>query len=84
MFSWKRKNQVEDLVEAIKARVPPPPEKQEHYRVGFDEGTQMVTLTLMGNGTSMTLSMSPLAVDKLKRMLDAAKPIPEEEDEQPD
>jgi hypothetical protein len=90
MFSWKRKSNVDELMDAIKGlnQVVPPaaPKSEEHYRVGFDEATRMVTLTLIANGGShsMTLSMDVKAVDKLKRMLDAAKPLEDEDDVEPE
>lgn len=59
---------------------PPPKRHQEHYRVGFDEGSQMVTLTFIADGgNSMTLSMNPEACEKMIRMLRAAYPEEVEE-----
>ena len=47
-----------------------PPKPKEHYRVGFDsEG--MTTLTLMSDGSTMTLSMNQEACEQLIKMLRA-------------
>lgn len=48
---------------------------KEFYRVGFVEETQMVTLTLLGDGgSSMTLSMNHSASEQLIRMIRSAFP----------
>ena len=88
MFSWKRKNNADDLMAAIKSindalPVPQLPKSEEHYRIGYDIGRQMVTLTLLAdNGNSMTLSMSDDEVDRMIRMIEAARNLPEEHDDQ--
>lgn len=79
MFGWfKRDYTMPTLPDPI--TYPPMPQtskpkNNEHYRVGFDDGTEMVTLTLLGGGgTSMTLSMNKDATEHLIRMLRAAIP----------
>lgn len=53
---------------------PPKPAGREYYRVGFVEPDEMVTLTVLGDGSSMTLSMNHGACEQLIRMLRAAFP----------
>jgi hypothetical protein len=44
---------------------------RDHYRVGYDNETGATTLTLHTDVTSMTLSLGPLDVLRLIRMLGA-------------
>lgn len=89
MFNWFKKDKSSNVIPfpdhrdygvADKEALPVPEpvrsaKKLEHYRIGFDEGQQMVTLTLMtDSGTSMTLSMNVDACEKMIRMLRAAYP----------
>lgn len=81
MFDWfskknKRPNNIYNFpAPASYPELPPvkpaaPPKSQEHYRVGFnDDGA--TTLTLMADGTSMTLTMNQEACEHLIRMLRA-------------
>jgi hypothetical protein len=50
--------------------VKPPRKAQEHYRVGFDDNGA-TTLTLLADGTSMTLTMNQEACEHLIKMLRA-------------
>jgi hypothetical protein len=86
MFDWFKNKEYSNVVKFPEPKetpktpyvVPPAPTpepRKEHYRIGFEDSTQMVTLTLMSEyGTSMTLSMNPDACEKLIRMLRAAYP----------
>ena len=54
-------------------------EARECYRVGHDPATNCVTLTLLADYGSTTLSLSDDEVDRLIRLLRAAKSTQEEE-----
>ena len=86
MFNWfknlfKKDNQavplkVEETKELENTMIPPLPQLPEHtindyYRVGYDSQQGFTTLTLMSDGSSMTLSMGPYEVLRLIRMLGA-------------
>ena len=56
--------------------IPPIPEVpanqyHDHYRVGYDNNNELTTLTLHSDYTSMTLSLEPVDVLRLIRMLAA-------------
>jgi hypothetical protein len=56
--------------------IPPIPEVpanqyHDHYRVGYDNANELTTLTLHSDYTSMTLSLEPVDVLRLIRMLAA-------------
>lgn len=85
MFNWFRnfnKPNNESLADAYSTMenkvnpIPPIPnipknQFRDHYRVGYDNETESTTLTLHTDTTSMTLSLGPLEVLRLIRMLGA-------------
>jgi hypothetical protein len=83
MFSWFRnfKNSKDENfgytnMENNVNPIPPIPnipknQFRDHYRVGYDNETESTTLTLHADYTSMTLSLGPLDVLRLIRMLGA-------------
>lgn len=67
---------VEEAKELENVMIPPLPQLPEHtindcYRVGYDSQLGVTTLTLMSDGSSMTLSMSPYELLRLIRILGA-------------
>lgn len=50
------------------------PKRHEHYRVGYDTGNNMVTITLIGDhGMTMTLSLADRETEHFIRMVGAAR-----------
>lgn len=66
--------------------VPPMPEvkpakvNKEYYRVGYNESTEQVTLTLLTDGGGVTLSMNYYASEHLIKMIRSAFPDDGEND----
>lgn len=56
------------------------PVSKEHYRIGYDNERDMVTLTLLDNynNATSTLSMNKAAAEQLIRMLRSAFPTQQE------
>lgn len=50
----------------------PSSQLQDYYRIGFDSSIGATTLTLRGDATSITLSLSPGEVVRIIRMLAAS------------
>ena len=69
--------QIEESKNLENKMIPPLPQLPEHssindcYRVGYNSQMGFTTLTLMSEGSSMTLSMSPYELLRLIRMLGA-------------
>lgn len=68
MFNFFRRS--EDTKVDLPAQEPVKVE-QEHYRVGYNTATNMTTLTLKSDETSMTLGLIPSEVKRLIRMLES-------------
>lgn len=64
----KEYNNVVPFPEPIKLVPVAEPESEEHYRVGFTTDDR-TTLTLLSNGSSMTLTMDRNATEHLIKML---------------
>jgi hypothetical protein len=67
---------VEGPKDLEKTMIPPLPQLpqhtvNDHYRVGYDSQMGVTTLTLMSDGASMTLSLSPYELLRLIRILGA-------------
>jgi hypothetical protein len=77
----KKMNEIEQALQnlthlnpsPIQAPAAPPP--QEHYRIGFNQELDMITVTLISGGTSMTLSLDRPELVRFKNMLDAAASV---------
>lgn len=56
--------------------IPPIPnipaiQQHDHYRIGYDSHINATTITIHSDGTSMTLSLPPIEVMRIIRMLGA-------------
>jgi hypothetical protein len=88
LFKTKQEH-VEELMDAIKesadsvTQVEPPKKiSKDFYRVGWNQADEMVTLTFAPeNGYSTTLAITPNECERMIRMLRAAYPVKENENE---
>jgi hypothetical protein len=77
----KKMNEIEQALQNLTHLNPSPiqtpaaPPPQEHYRIGFNQELDMITVTLISGGTSMTLSLDRPELVRFKNMLDAAASV---------
>jgi hypothetical protein len=81
LFGNKRDKGMKDIEQALQnlthlvPATPAPAPPQEHYRIGFNQELDMVTVTLLSGQTSMTLHLDRPELTRFKNMLDAAASV---------
>jgi len=76
----KKMNEIEQALQNLTHLNPSPiqepaPPPQEHYRIGFNQELDMITVTLISGAASMTLSLDRPELVRFKNMLDAAASV---------
>jgi len=75
----KKMNEIEQALQNLThlnpIQAPAAPLPQEHYRIGFNQELDMITVTLISGGASMTLSLDRPELVRFKNMLDAAASV---------
>lgn len=81
LFKNKRDKKMEEIEQALQnlthmapAETPRRP-PQEHYRIGFNQELDMVSVTLLADRTSMTLHLDRPELVRFKNLLDAAASV---------
>lgn len=81
LFGKKRDKKMKEIEQVLQnlthiapAEAPRRP-PQEHYRIGFNQELDMVSVTLLSDRTSMTLHLDRPELIRFKNMLDAAASV---------